>query len=288
MSKRLLMVIAILASIVALLPAIGPRRSAAAPLLAGRVHAEYQPNHGKIFILVIGSDARSGNPDGANADAIHIVGINTHTMKGGILNFPRDSWVNGSKINSSMLRGGPLNLAQTLESLTGIHLDYWVMTGFFGFTHIVRALDGLKMHIPTEVHDAGFSGANLNAGTQVLAPGQALAYVRARHPFRDGDLARTTHQADLLLALLRKFKGNVADGPASLLRWISVARQYTRLDIPPQEMFHLAILASQLSATDIGNVTVPASLGMVGAASVVYISPSAHSIYARFRKHASL
>jgi hypothetical protein len=33
---------------------------------------------------------------------------------------------------------------------------------------------------------------------------------------------------------------------------------------------------------------VPVSLGSMGAASVVFISPGAHSIYARFKKNGSL
>ena len=85
---------------------------AAAPITAGRVHADHQPKDGKIFVLILGSDARAGNPTNSRADAVHLAGINTKTMKGGILNFPRDSWVNipgsgSARITNLFTEGGP-------------------------------------------------------------------------------------------------------------------------------------------------------------------------------------
>src|SRR5688572_8151108 len=157
----------------------------AAGLLVGRVHKEYQPSDGKVFVLVIGNDARAGNPLHSRSDAIHIVGINTETMRGGILNFPRDSWVpipgyGTSKINEALYHGGPDLLARTLENLTGIRLDYWVMVGFEHFIKIIRSLGDVKMHIPSAIYDPTGSGARLRAGTQQLGPYESLAYLRTR------------------------------------------------------------------------------------------------------------
>jgi hypothetical protein len=53
-------------------------------------------------------------------------------------------------------------------------------------------------------------------------------------------------------------------------------------------MFKLGVLASQVKAKNVGNVTVPVSVGSAGAASVVFISSGARSIYQRFREKASL
>ncbi len=127
--------------------------SAAPALMVGRVHETYQPQDGKIFVLAIGNDARSGNPDRALADAIHIIGVNTKTMRGGVLNFPRDSYVpipgyGTAKINEALLQGGPELLAKTLENLTGIRLDYWAMVGFEGFEDIIHGLGGVRVRVP--------------------------------------------------------------------------------------------------------------------------------------------
>jgi LCP family protein required for cell wall assembly len=290
--KRAAVLIAFVGLVAGLVPVVGGRSSDAAPVVVGRVHKRWQPNQGKIFVLVIGSDARHGNPN-LRADAVHIAGINTKTMRGGILNFPRDSWVDipgygQGRINQALYQGGPQLLAKTLERLTGIRIDYWVLVGFDGFEDIIRDLGPIPIKIKRPIHDPGGSGANIRAGTKKLGASDALAFVRTRKAFFHGDIARTSNQARFLLAMLRKLRADVERRPTELLRWIAVARNNARLDISPQEMFRLAVLTSQVSPSRVGNVTVPVSVGSVGIASVVFIQPRAKSIYARFKAHASL
>lgn len=265
----------------------------AAQMLVGRVHESFQPTGGKVFILVVGNDARSGNPLNSRADAIHIVGLNTDTMRGGILNFPRDSWVSipgygSGKINEALNHGGPDLLARTLENLTGIRLDYWVMVGFEDFVNIVSELGGVRMHVPQAAYDPTGSGARISAGTQHLKAQQALAYLRTRHSFGGGDITRTTNQGRFLIAMLRKLKGQVGRDPTALLDWIAVTRRYARYDVSAAEMLRLGVVASKVKPGAIDNVTVPVSVGSVGAASVVFISPSASSIYSRFKQNGAL
>lgn len=283
-----------IAAAAAALPLIGGGGSLnAAPILVGRVHESFQPKDGKIFVLVIGNDARSGNPDRSRADAIHIAGINTKTMKGGILNFPRDSWVSipgvgTSKMNEALYQGGPDVLAQTLENLTGIRIDYWVMTGFEGFRGIIDDIGGVRMTIKQPVYDPTGSGAKIDPGKQWMGPLNALAYVRTRHSFANGDIDRSTNQASFLLGMLRELRKDVAKNPALLMKWMATTRKWARFDVSNDELFRLAVLTSQVSPKDVGNVTVPVSLGSVGAASVVFIAPGANSIYQRFRQNGSL
>lgn len=294
MIRRTSAIVAFLVVVCAIVPIVGrPEPTQAAAPTMGRVHKSFQPNKGKIFVLAIGNDARYGNPDRSLADAIHIIGINTKTMKGGILNFPRDAWVNipgygSAKINEALFRGGPELLAKTLENLTGIRLDYWVMVGFQGFQSIIRDIKGVRMNVPVAHNDTGASGSVLRAGVQDLKGYEALAYARARKSFRGGDVARTTHQGDMLKALVRKLHSESRANPATLLRWIGTTRRHARLDIGANELFRLGILATQVKAKDVGSVTIPVSLGFVGAASVVFIGPRAASIYQRFRQNGSL
>ena len=293
MIKRALVLLAFIALVCGIVPNVGtPATGYAAPALFGRLNHSYQPEDGKIFIMVIGTDARSGIYTNALADAIHIVGVNTDKMRAGILNFPRDSYVSipgyrSAKINEAIL-GGPERMAQTLENITGIELDYWVVTGFDGFTAMVDELGAVRMHIPTRVYDPSGSGADLHPGTHNLAPLSALAYVRTRHSFSSGDFARTDHQGDFMKALLGKLNRQVDSDPAMLLKWITSAREHTDLDLPVDEIFRLGVLASQMKPKDVGNVTVPGSTGMAGSASVVHIGSGAASIYQRFRANGYL
>jgi LCP family protein required for cell wall assembly len=291
--RRRLLALLVLVGAVCTLAPLGTAPVSSSPLLVGRVHARYQPTDGKIFVAIIGNDAREGNPDNVNADAIHIAGINAKTMKGGVLNFPRDSYVTipgygSGRINEALHAGGPELVAETLESITGIRIDYWVMVGFEDFRNVVGALGGVKMRIPTDVYDPVGSGANLKQGVQHLTAEEALSYVRTRKAFPNGDIDRTTHQADFLIALLRKLQRQVAYSPTSLFRWTAAARRYARFDLSASDMFRLGVLASQVDPERVGNVTVPVSYGMVGAASVVFISPEAKEIYERFAKDGSL
>jgi polyisoprenyl-teichoic acid--peptidoglycan teichoic acid transferase len=277
--------------VISILP--GTNAGLAERLLVGRVHATFQPNDGKIFILVLGNDARTGNPDQSRSDAIHLVGINTDNMRAGILNFPRDSWVDipghgTSKINEALYDGGPELAAQTIESLTHIHIDYWAMTGFEGFVGMIQDLGPVKVNVPMDLYDPSGSGANLKAGKQDLHALSALSFVRDRHDFPHGDIDRSTNQGKFLIALLKKLRGQVSQNPASLFKWMSVARRWTRFSLSADEMFRLGVLASQVDPSRIGNVTVPVTLGSAGAASVVFISPSAQAIYKRFAKNAYL
>ena len=293
MIKRVVGLLVLLGLVCLLIPVFGSgSEPASASLTVGRVHEEFQPTDGKVFVAVIGSDARSGNPERSRADAIHIVGVNTKNMRAGILNFPRDSWVNvpgfgSSKMNEALYKGGPALMAKTLEDVTGIRIDYWVLTAFEGFEGIVKDLHGVEMTLSQSVVDKG-SGANLSAGKQTLRYWEALAFVRSRYAFAGGDVARTTNQGKFLLALLRKLRDEVGKDPTQLLNWISVTRRHTALNVPASEQFRLGVLASKVNAKDVGNVTVPVQIGAVGAASVVFIQPQARDIYKRFRKNGYL
>jgi LCP family protein required for cell wall assembly len=292
MIKRTVALIVVIGAACVLIPATGAEKSKNPSITVGRVHKSYQPAKGRIFVLVIGSDARGGNPN-ARADAIHIAGINTRTMRGGILNFPRDSYVNipghgSGKINEALYHGGPELLARTLEGITNIRIDYYVLVGFEGFQKIIDGIGDVTMRLSSPVNDPGGSGAHLPAGRVSMGAKSALAYVRTRKAFSGGDITRSTNQARFLLAMLRKLRDQLDRNPAALLNWMAVTRRHARLDIPAKELFRLGILTSQTRPSKVRSVTVPVSIGAVGAASVVFIQPGAHSIYARFRKKGSL
>jgi polyisoprenyl-teichoic acid--peptidoglycan teichoic acid transferase len=292
MIRRAVALIIVVGAACVLIPATGAEKSKTPTVTVGRVHKSFQPTKGKIFVLVIGSDARNGNPN-LRADAIHIAGINTRTMRGGILNFPRDSYVNipghgSGKINEALYQGGPELLARTLENLTHIRIDYYVLVGFEGFQRIIDGVGGVTMRFGSPINDQGGSGAHIPAGKVKLGPRSALAYVRTRKAFSGGDIARTTNQARFLIALLRKLRAQVESDPTALLKWIAITRRHTRIDIGPEELFRLGILTSQVRRSRVKSVTVPVSIGSVGAASVVFIQSGANQIYARFRKKGSL
>lgn len=293
MIRRVAALVTLLATACMVIPLAGAGSSNAAPeVLGGKVRESFGPEDGKVFILVIGNDAREGNPDETRADAIHVVGINTETMRAGVLNFPRDSYVEvpgqGSmKMNESLYVGGPELLVKTVENETGLQLDYWVMTGFEGFMKIINQLGGIEVDVPYAIDDYG-SGANLKEGPQVLDGGEALAFNRTRKTLPNGDIDRSTNQGLFLLAMLEQLQAEAAENPSAILEWMTIGREWSRFDIPVDEMFRLGVLAAQIERSDVKSVTVPVSIGAVGLASVVFIQDGAQEVYRRFERTGSL
>jgi len=159
---------------------------------------------GAHLVLVIGSDARPGQPvDSSRGDSLHIVGLDGHGG-GGVLGIARDSYVplatgGRGKINSALTFGGPVALQQTVVSVTGVPLEGYLITGFDGFQRLIDGIDGLRLQAPVAVKDT-MSGANVNAGANKLNGGQALAYGRARHGVAGGDFGRSANQGLIIMA----------------------------------------------------------------------------------------
>ena len=168
--------------------------------------------------LITGSDTRSGLSR-TEKDELH-VGSDTDTNSdslmllhmGGptpvLISIPRDSYVpipghGSNKINAALGFGGPALLVQTVESVTGLHINHYMGIGFEGLVDVTNKVGGVYICLKTAVHDQD-SGVNLPAGCQTLNGTQALEFVRDRHSFATGDLQRIQDQREFLKALLSK------------------------------------------------------------------------------------
>lgn len=275
-------------------PSPGPSLTpVATPLTLEPAHgATYVPAlEGKrpLFVLVLGSDARPGQGiDKERADSIHIIGINLKTQRATILGIPRDSWVSipghgTDKINASLSDGGPQLTVKTVEALTGIHIDFYAITSFVGLTNMVNTLGGVTVRVTQPMHDQ-YSHSNFNPGVQHMSGKQALEYARDRHSFLAGDLTRSKNQGTLMLDALAKFKRNFWDNPVLLFGTLKSVWLNVRTSLPAQLLYRLALTAAQIKASNVNNFVVPATTGMEGAESVVFISPSARGLYAQMKR----
>jgi LCP family protein required for cell wall assembly len=245
-----------------------------------------------VWVLAIGSDARPGQDiRRTNGDSIHLIGVDPQTGAGTILGFPRDSWVaipghGTGKINSALAMGGPTLMAQTVRQLTGLPVDYYVLTGFDGFQQIVDELGGVNVHVDRKMNDS-FSGARFQPGWYDMNGGEALAYTRDRHDVENGDFTRSLHQGNVFLSGLAKLRAEVGDD-GGLQRWIGVLLRHADLDSPPNQLLPLAALARRLDPAKITNVVVPGRIGTAGAASVVYLGDDARKIFLDLRPDAAI
>ncbi|HVW35155.1 MAG TPA: LCP family protein, partial [Acidimicrobiia bacterium] len=245
---------------------------------------------GLQFILVAGSDARP-NEDllHTRADSLHLLCVNPATGQGTVLGFPRDSWVDipghgRSKLNNALALGGPDLLAATVRKLTGLPVDFYVITGFRGLTAMVDDLGGVDVFVDRRMNDHN-SGARFQRGWHHFSGDEALAFARDRTDVEKGDLTRSEHQGLIILSALAKMRGEVADD-AGLDRWISVLAKYARFDVPLAKLPALAALARRLDPNRLTNVVAPGRIGTTAGQSVVFLTTDAARLFEDLRPDA--
>ncbi|MEP7453988.1 LCP family protein [Phyllobacterium sp. SB3] len=230
-------------------------------------------------ILVVGSDRREGKGPalrGERTDTIMLVHLPAYRKELAVISFPRDLRVQlprcvsrnsfpGQRaqrgiINSSYSAGGIGCIWKTMETLTGIHIDHFVMVDFTGFKMLVDAAGGVEVCLPQPIHDR-YVGLDLPSGLQVLRGEQALGYVRVRHGLSNGtDIGRIQRQQQFLSALARKVVGDGAlINPVRLFSLLNVAGKSitTDPDLTPGLMMKLALAVRGISFDNIRFLTTP-------------------------------
>jgi len=260
--------------------------AAGVPLMQiGDAHAEYGPSltgNKPIFILILGSDSRPGTAleDGL-CDSIHILGINPKTKRATLLGIPRDSYVpiasgGTNKINVALSQGGPEGMIATVENLTGITFDYYLLTGFDGMTRIFDALGGLRIDIPYSFE--GYENTDFTEGRSTLTGAEALEFSRTRKSLSHGDFDRSMNQGRVLLAALSQFRKEFERDPAALFQWIAVGMRNVSTDLPLDELFTLAFTSWKIRTARLTNAVAVGSVGTAGGASIVNL-PSPHPLF---------
>ncbi|WP_326808351.1 MULTISPECIES: LCP family protein [unclassified Streptomyces] len=239
--------------------------------------------------LIVGSDTRSGLT-GKEREELHVGGggrRNTDTVmvlhhgEAGpyLVSIPRDSYVavpghGRGKVNSAYALGGPKLLSRTVEQAAGLRLDRYAEVDFLGFTHVVDALDGVRVCLGKPLRDKK-AGADLRAGCQALNGKQALAFVRARYSDPEGDLGRVKRQRELLSALVREGTGASAVlDPFRLHSFLGAALDAVTVDHGSgvMSLTRMAWEVRGLTGGEGGTTTVPvknAGLSVPGAGDVV-------------------
>lgn len=241
------------------------------------------PSNDLLFVLVIGSDARPGQPVArARADSLHIVGINAKLGRASIVGIPRDSFVpipgyGTDKINASLVRGGPELVVATVERLAGIRIDAYALTGFEGFKRVVTAVGGIPVNVPYLMAEPAFP--TLRPGRARLNGRRALAFSRNRHDAPGGDFGRSLNQGRLLAAALDELQRDVRKDPANLVAWAAAAARHIDTDLSFGESLELLLAAGSIDADRVRNAVVSGSGGTIGGRSVVVLGERARAVF---------
>jgi LCP family protein required for cell wall assembly len=170
--------------------------------------------------LIAGSDSRGGltaaqenqlalgrDITGSRSDTIMLLHLPANGTRPTLVSIPRDSYVpipgvGDNKINAAYSIGGPKLLIETVQNVTGLHINHFMSIGFGGLVSVVNDVGGVRMCLKAPMKDP-LAGLNLKAGCQTLNGDQALGFVRTR-AFAEGDLQREQDQRVLLKGILSK------------------------------------------------------------------------------------
>ncbi|MGW3012780.1 LCP family protein [Streptomyces sp. NPDC001219] len=180
-------------------------------------------------VLLIGSDSRNGgngrygHSRGQRSDTTMLLHLAADRKSATAVSIPRDLMVEvphckrpdgtetaprPGQFNGAFAAGGPACTIRTVEKLTGIRVDHYMIIDFVGFTKMVDAVDGVEVCLPRPVHDPE-ADLTLPAGRQTLHGEAALGYVRARKSLGNGsDTQRMERQQRFLGALVKKVQSN--------------------------------------------------------------------------------
>ena len=247
-----------------------------------------------VNILVMGSDSRNGqvvndDTEGMRSDTAMIVHLSEDRSRMDVISIPRDTMVampscklpDGSEsdpssyaiFNSAFSTGAnnssnPDDVAyaaactiKTVEKLTNVRMDEYMVVDFTGFESMVDSLGGVPMYVEEDVDDEK-ADLHLSKGCNTLNGAQALGYARARYSLGDGsDISRIGRQQQLVGAIMRtaKSKNLLTDMPSlysfakSSLSTLTVSEGLGGVD----KLAGLANSAASIGMENINFVTMP-------------------------------
>lgn len=178
-----------------------------------------------------------------------------------VVSIPRDSWVEvpghgHAKINAAYAFGGPSLMIQTVEDLTDVRIDHFVVTGFEQFVGLTDALDGVQITVPEDIGDG--DDVFFEAGKHMMSGEEALSYTRQRYGLSDGDFGRVQRQQNWMRAILGKINNNRRD-PVMMSRFFDEVSRSVATDdaLSITRMREIFDEAREISTNDVAFMTAP-------------------------------
>ena len=216
-----------------------------------------------VNILVVGTDSRNGasgelgagdadDVPGLRNDSTMVIHVSADRSRVQIVSIPRDTLVDipackhrdgttseptsDDMFNNAMVYGsnggddqediapGIACVKSTVEKLSGMSIDPFMVVDFAGFINMIDALGGVWFNIPEHIEDES-AQLYIDAGCWKLSGTHALAYMRSRKGQGDGsDISRIGRQQQLISAMLRELQEkNYVTDPGALINSLQAA-----------------------------------------------------------------
>jgi LCP family protein required for cell wall assembly len=223
-------------------------------------------------ILIIGSDNRDGansgygdTGSGSRSDTTILLHLSADRKHVTAVSIPRDAMVriptcqkpDGSQSPAMLAQfnwaysfGGTACTIRTVENLTQVRIDHFIVVDFNGFKKMVDAIGGVDVCLSQPVDDKD-AKLVLPAGRQHIDGTQALGFVRVRETLGDGsDTERMARQQQFLSSLVQKSESDgVLFNPLKLYPMLEAATSSLTVDPGLDSLSKLYDLVSSLKHT---------------------------------------
>ena len=160
-----------------------------------------------FVIYISGIDVFGDVSTQSRSDVNLLMAVNRSTGKILLLNTPRDYYVElpisegqRDKLTHAGIYGVEVSKG-AMEMLYGVPADYYARLNFSSFETIIDALGGIEVYSEYDFVAQGFT---FTQGMNTLNGAQALAFVRERKSFAEGDIQRGKDQMEMLKSLIAR------------------------------------------------------------------------------------
>ncbi len=258
-----------------------------------------QKDRVNILLLGIGGDGHDG---GTLTDSIMVASIKPSTKQVALLSLPRDlivkiysegdsGYYEGRKINYAYAAGGMETAVKSVETVTGLTIQYYALIDFSGFRQLIDDVGGVDVQIDHDfvgyygakemstacprsnlyyLEDGAYCAIEFEAGTEHMDGERALIYSRIRkllpnspsYSEESSDFARAKRQQYVLQA----FKDNVLSAgtvlnPTRISTLLSDVDDHMITNLELWEISRLFELVGLVNPDDIINKVVDDSPG---------------------------
>ncbi len=238
-------------------------------------------------ILLLGSDTRGSisadfkGSKGTRSDTMMIVHIPADRQNVQVMSLMRDFWVDipgrgEAKLNAALAYGGVKLAVQTIEGLIGARIDHIMMIDFNGFKGVTDALGGVTLNNPIAFRVGSTDQYVFGKGTISLNGEDALAFVRERHSFVDGDYQRVRNQQLFIKAMMGKFLSKeTLTNPVKISNLVSAMAPFLAVDAGLNSSYavSMGLELRDIRESDVRFFTMPTlGTGWEGSQSVVNVN----------------
>lgn len=244
---------------------------------------QYFMGRPSVSILLLGLDhvpTRKKDPNPPRrCDSILLAQVGLETFQTRLLSIPRDGWVEQyvknrsgeliashdklghsyahgmQEVESDPHAGGTSRAKATVEALTGVPVDYYVVIQFEGLVKLIDAIGGLEVDVEKRMKYTDRAGGlyiDLQKGPQHLSGEQVVGYARFRHDW-ESDMGRMRRQQQVIRLVVEKLQQ-----PEYAIRYPKLAQlmfESVRTNMSVDQLYALALHAKDFQGSGLQSQT---------------------------------